>query len=128
MVKILTSLLALSATLALSSAHGVHGLEKRAAPGLNCKTAVYKPVPAGSFPTADCTPFPQDPQVQEWLKSVDMKKVPPYPQSKEGEDCPQDLTTIPKDQCWWSCQKCEAPTDITSCPTTGTWGLTFDGK
>ncbi|KAG0051691.1 chitin deacetylase [Gryganskiella cystojenkinii] len=125
MVKIFTSLLALSATLALTSAHGIHALEKRAATVPSCATAVYSPVAAGAFPTLDCTPFTQDPQVQEWLKLVDMTKVPVFPQSKNGV-CPTDLTTIPKDQCWWTCQKCEAAGDVTTCPTTGTWGLTYD--
>ncbi|KAG0337491.1 chitin deacetylase, partial [Podila humilis] len=97
-------------------------LKKRAA--ATCST-VYKPVPAGSYPAIDCVPFTQDPQVQTWLKLVDMTKVPVYPPSKDGA-CPTDLTTIPKDQCWWTCQKCDAPTDIVSCPTTGTWGLTYD--
>ncbi|KAG0288445.1 chitin deacetylase, partial [Dissophora globulifera] len=35
-------------------------------------------------------------------------------------------TVIPADQCWWTCQKCEAKDDITACPTPGTWGLTYD--
>ncbi|KAF9318466.1 chitin deacetylase [Podila horticola] len=88
--------------------------------------AAYKTVPAGQYPDMDCTPFVQDPQVQEWLKLVDFTKVPVYPQSKNGV-CPEDKTKIPKDQCWWTCQKCDAPEDITTCPKQKSWGLTYDG-
>ncbi|KAG0364329.1 chitin deacetylase, partial [Gamsiella multidivaricata] len=122
MVKIILTFTALSMALSMVMGHGVHGLEKRAT--ATCST-VYKPVAAGAYPALDCTPFVQDPQVQTWLKLVDFTKTPVYPPSKDGV-CPTDLTTIPKDQCWWTCQKCEAPGDITSCPKTGTWGLTYD--
>ncbi|KAK3808455.1 MAG: carbohydrate esterase family 4 protein [Benniella sp.] len=121
MVKILSVFAVLSLSASVSLGHGLHKPEKRA---VACSTA-YKPIAAGSYPALDCVPFIQDPQVQEWLKLVDFTKTPVYPPSKNGE-CPTDLTTIPKDQCWWTCQKCEAPGDITSCPKTGTWGLTYD--
>ncbi|KAG0287032.1 chitin deacetylase [Linnemannia gamsii] len=123
MVKIASLATSLVLTLSVASAHGHHMLEKRAAAS-TCSTA-YKAVAAGAWPALDCAPFTQDPQVQTWLKLVDMTKVPVFPQSKDGV-CPTDKTTIPADQCWWTCQKCEAPTDITSCPKVGTWGLTYD--
>lgn len=129
MVKLIPTLLALSASLATVFAHrgGYHQLEKRqnTTVGTGCPTT-YAPIAAGAWPFLDCTPFVQDPQVVEWLKLVDMTKVPVYPQSKAGV-CPTDLTTIPAAQCWWTCQKCDAPDDITSCPKTGQWGLTYDG-
>ncbi|KAG0046730.1 chitin deacetylase [Gryganskiella cystojenkinii] len=119
----LGSLLVLSAT---TEGHGLHSLQARAAaaPNAACKTT-YTPVAAGAYPVIDCVPFIQDPQVQTWLKLVDMTKVPVYPPSANGV-CPTNITGIPKDQCWWTCQKCAAPDDITTCPTTGTWGLTYD--
>ncbi|KAF9137250.1 chitin deacetylase [Mortierella sp. GBA39] len=114
-----------------SSGHASHALQKRQAPaapapatGPSCNTT-YAPVATGAYPAIDCVPFTQDPQVQTWLKLVDFSKTPVFPPSQKGV-CPTDTTSIPKDQCWWTCQKCEAPDDITSCPTTGTWGLTFD--
>ncbi|KAF9956378.1 chitin deacetylase [Mortierella alpina] len=113
--------LSLSVSLALVSAHS-HALEKRAA--ATCSTT-YAPIAAGSYPAIDCVPFTQDPQVQAWLKLVDLTKAPVFPQSADGV-CPPDPSTLPKEQCWWTCQKCEAPDDITSCPTPGTWGLTYD--
>ncbi|KAG0033724.1 chitin deacetylase [Podila clonocystis] len=107
--------------------HGHHMLEKRAAtaPEPQGCSSTYAPVATGAWPVLDCIPFTQDPQVQTWLKLVDMTKVPVYPLSNNGV-CPTDLTTIPKDQCWWTCQKCDAPADIVTCPKQNTWGLTFD--
>ena len=136
MVKIIPTLLALSASLAVVFAHRGHSslsvLEKRAtqAPeptGNNCVNTYPGPVAAGAWPLLDCIPFPEDPQVQAWLKLVDMTKVPVFPLSNDGL-CPTNIASIPADQCWWTCQKCDVPADITSCPTTGTWGLTYDGK
>ncbi|KAF9906681.1 chitin deacetylase [Linnemannia zychae] len=132
MVKILPTLLALSATLSIvfghkhGHSHDLQVLEKRgtAAPEPTGCPA-YAPIAAGAWPTLDCIPYPQDPQVQQWLKLVDMTKVPVYPLSNDGV-CPPAGTTIPAGQCWWTCQKCTAPDDITFCPQTGTWGLTYD--
>ncbi|KAG0370648.1 hypothetical protein BC939DRAFT_503791 [Gamsiella multidivaricata] len=133
MVKVSTTLFTISFSLSLSlvSAHGLghsHGidiLEKRAAAAPSACNANPPAVASGQYPVIDCVPSPQDPQVQTWLKLVDFTKTPVYPPSTDGV-CPTDLTTLPKDQCWWTCQKCEAPNDITSCPTPGTWGLTYD--
>ncbi|KAF9215104.1 chitin deacetylase [Podila verticillata] len=128
MVKLIPTLLALSASLTAVFAHrgGYHQLEKRQNTTVpsGCPTT-YAPIAAGAWPFLDCTPFVQDPQVVAWLKLVDMTKVPVYPQSNDGV-CPTDLTTIPAAQCWWTCQKCDAPDDITFCPQKNTWGLTYD--
>ncbi|KAF9161448.1 chitin deacetylase [Actinomortierella ambigua] len=124
MVRITSALIALSISLTVAFGHGVHDLEKRAAAGGNCPKT-YQPVAAGQYPALDCVPFVQDPQVQAWLKLVDFTKTPKFAQSNAGA-CPADLTTLPKDQCWWTCQKCESPTDVVTCPTPGTWGLTYD--
>ncbi|KAG0229162.1 chitin deacetylase [Actinomortierella wolfii] len=123
MVKIAT-LIALSASLsaAFGHSHGMHVLEKRAA--ASCPKT-YQPLAPGQYPALDCVPFVEDPQVQEWLKLVDFSKTPKFPQSNNGA-CPADINTLPKDQCWWTCQKCENPSDIVTCPTPGTWGLTYD--
>ncbi|KAF9981029.1 chitin deacetylase [Mortierella antarctica] len=122
MVKILPTLISVSLSLSVVFAHSFHGLEKRAGPV--CPTA-YAPIASGAYPALDCTPFVQDPQVQAWLKLVDFTKTPVYPPSVKGE-CPTDVASIPKDRCWWTCQKCEAPDDVTFCPKAGTWGLTYD--
>ncbi|KAI1314363.1 chitin deacetylase [Mortierella claussenii] len=132
MVKFTSTLAAaisLSLSVSLASAHGhghSHGiLDKRAAAAPNNCPKVYAPVAAGKYPTIDCVPFTQDPQVQTWLKLVDFTKTPVFPPSNDGV-CPTPATSLPQAQCWWTCQKCEAPEDITSCPTPGTWGLTYD--
>ncbi|KAF9118345.1 chitin deacetylase [Mortierella sp. 14UC] len=119
MVKILPTLLALSATLSMvlghkhGYSHDLQALEKRG-------TAAPEPTGCPAY-----APVSADPQVQQWLKLVDMTKVPVYPLSNDGL-CPPAGTTIPAGQCWWTCQKCTAPDDITFCPQTGIWGLTYD--
>ncbi|KAF9324095.1 chitin deacetylase [Linnemannia elongata] len=135
MVKILPTLVALSATLSVVLGHKHHGhhashdfkgLEKRATTAPEpAGCPAYAPIAAGAWPTLDCIPYPQDPQVQAWLKLVDMTKVPVYPLSNDGV-CPPTTTTLPAAQCWWTCQKCTAPDDITFCPQAETWGLTYD--
>ncbi|KAG0004206.1 chitin deacetylase [Entomortierella chlamydospora] len=121
MARILPILTIISLSLSVVLGHGRH-LEKRATAVCN---TTYQPVASGSYPALDCVPFVQDPQVQTWLKLVDFSKTPVYSQSTDGA-CPTNLTSIPQDQCWWTCQKCDAPTDITSCPKSGAWGLTYD--
>ena len=143
MVKILPTLLALSASLTVvlghKQGHGFNVLEKRAtAPPTPTATGsaaapepsgcpAYAPIATGAWPALDCIPYPQDPQVQQWLKLVDMTKVPVFPLSNDGV-CPPAGTVIPADQCWWTCQKCTAPADVTYCPQVDTWGLTYDGN
>ncbi|KAF9326507.1 chitin deacetylase [Linnemannia elongata] len=107
-------------------------LEKRAPSGpqhpepTECTQKTYTtPIAAGAFPALDCIPFIEDPQVQEWLKLVDMTKVPSFPHSSDGA-CPAATGTVPAAQCWWTCSKCTAPDDVTTCPQPGTWGLTYD--
>lgn len=116
--------LSLSLSLVSAHPHGHGALEKRAT--ATC-SKTYTPVAAGQYPAIDCVPFTQDPQVVEWLKLVDFTKTPVFPTSVDGA-CPTDITTLPQDRCWWTCQKCEASDDINSCPTAGSWGLTYDGK
>lgn len=128
MVKRLSSLLPLllPAVLSVAFSHPVHGtLAKRAPnPGPGCAGTYTGPLPNGAWPKQDCVPFVEDPQVQEWFKSVDVNSVPAFPLSNNGE-CPPS-GNIAADRCWWPCQNCGAPDDITHCPTAHTWGLTLD--
>jgi len=112
MVKVISTILAISASFSVVFA-------------IACPA--YKALGPGQYPALDCVPYTQDPQVQAWVKLVDMTKVPVFPQSNATAPCP-DLATIDPNRCWWTCQKCEAPADITTCPIPGTWGLTYDGK
>ncbi|KAF9586052.1 chitin deacetylase [Lunasporangiospora selenospora] len=123
MVQLLSAVAAISLTLAATvCAHSTQLLEKRAA---HCAALTYNAIAPGQYPVLDCPPFDQDPQVQEWLKLVDMTKVPVYPPSIEG-GCPPNNVGVHPDRCWWTCQKCTAPDDVVTCPKTNTWGLTYD--
>ncbi|KAK3825245.1 MAG: hypothetical protein J3Q66DRAFT_327297 [Benniella sp.] len=128
MVKSLPSLLTILLPVVLSTAYSypVHNIpEKRALNTvLECAAKYLGPIPKGSWPQPNCVPFVEDPQVQEWIKLVDLTKVPVHPLSNNGE-CPSPAN-ITGDRCWWPCQKCEANDDIAHCPTPNTWGLTFD--
>ncbi|KAF8982459.1 chitin deacetylase [Entomortierella lignicola] len=130
MAKLIPLFLAVSASVAAVLGHPSRSfsvLEKRDATNSTnnpCNVA-YAPIANGAWPILDCVPFVQDPQVQTWLKLIDTTKIPSYPPSNNGL-CPTNLATIPAAQCWWTCQKCTDPNDIVFCPTTGTWGLTYD--
>ncbi|GJJ77855.1 peptidoglycan-N-acetylglucosamine deacetylase [Entomortierella parvispora] len=131
MVKIIPTLVGLSASLAVVLAHAGHGkfgsLEKRgtAAPEpASCKSDFVDVLP-GKYPVLDCIPFVQDSQVKKWLQQYDISKAPVFPLSNDGA-CPTNTASIPDGQCWWTCQKCTAPNDVTFCPKAGTWGLTYD--
>jgi len=100
-----------------------------AAPGpsttitLNGTTFVYPPL--------DKVPDVNDPQVKTWLSQIDLTKIPKLPVSNGGQisqlsaNC-NPPTVIQPDQGSWTCQKYEAPDDITACPQHETWGLTYD--
>ncbi|KAG0269921.1 chitin deacetylase [Actinomortierella ambigua] len=122
--RIPTALATLSVSLLLVSAHPGNGCSLYKRQTATCP-ATYAPVAEGSYPALDCVPFVEDPQVQEWLKLVNFTQVPTTAVSNAGA-CPPDISTIPASQCWWTCQKCVAPTDIVNCPTPMTWGLTYD--
>jgi len=80
---------------------------------------------AASYPPPNAVPPVDSPQVKEWLKAVDLSKVPVFPtHSGEPPACPA-VTSIPADQCWRSCQSCRGD-DVVACPAPGVMGLTFD--
>ncbi|CAI2186579.1 10687_t:CDS:2 [Funneliformis geosporum] len=89
----------------------------------NGKTSTYPPM--------DQVPDVKDPQVVEWLKNLDLNKVPNLPASNGGvvnkleANC-KAPTVIEPNQGSWTCQKFTAEDDIQQCPKTGTWGLTYD--
>lgn len=76
----------------------------------------------GQYPDEDLVPLTNDPQVVKWLSEVDLSGVPNIPLSNDGI-CPNNFDAS---ICWWTCNGCTRPTDISSCPTPKTWGLTFD--
>ncbi|KAF9345407.1 chitin deacetylase [Mortierella sp. AD094] len=77
------------------------------------------------FPQVNLVPPVNSTEVKEWLKGLNFADVPALPiHTGNPPTCPT-LAQIPANQCWWTCQSCPAD-DIETCPTPGTWGLTFD--
>ncbi|CAG8546571.1 1343_t:CDS:2 [Paraglomus occultum] len=74
---------------------------------------------AGDWPPLDQPP----PLKPEWAALVDKKKLPKAPIQKEaGGDCRKA-----QEFCNWSCNNCvRNESDITICPQTGDWGISFD--
>ncbi|KAI7822058.1 hypothetical protein BC939DRAFT_398283 [Gamsiella multidivaricata] len=78
-----------------------------------------------AFPAVNEVPPVNSTEVKEWLKGLSFADVPALPvHTGNPPTCPP-LAAIPANQCWWTCQSCPAD-DIETCPTPGTWGLTFD--
>ncbi|KAF9294375.1 chitin deacetylase [Linnemannia elongata] len=80
---------------------------------------------AAEFPPLNAVPPITTPQVQEWLKAINLADVPVFPLNKGNPPVCPPAATLPANQCWRSCQSCRAD-DIVTCPTPGVWGLTFD--
>ncbi|KAL1922286.1 uncharacterized protein VTP21DRAFT_9825 [Calcarisporiella thermophila] len=109
-----------------------------AAPPISAPTVASTPIPAvvnsappvappvagaAGYPPPDKVPPVDSPEVQEWLKLVDMTKVPQLPLSKAGECA---ASVVDPNACWWTCQKCTRPDDVVVCPNRKDWGLTYD--
>ncbi|RKP14213.1 hypothetical protein BJ684DRAFT_8940 [Piptocephalis cylindrospora] len=56
------------------------------------------------------------------LSGLDLSKVPSHAIRPKGVPCVGNKA----DGCWWSCDQCKAPTDVSRCPGPKQWGLTFD--
>lgn len=55
--------------------------------------------------------------------------IPNDPVTKDGS-CASDPELVPNagpnGTCWWTCGGCTRPTDISTCPTKNTWGVSYD--
>jgi hypothetical protein len=86
---------------------------------------------ANGFPTPKRIPDVNNPQVQAWVKEIDLSKVPNLPASNGGKinalqaNCDPPTVILPN-QGSWTCQKFTASDDIEACPKFGNWGLTYD--
>ncbi|KAG0319734.1 chitin deacetylase [Dissophora globulifera] len=78
-----------------------------------------------AFPPVNEVPPINSTEVKEWLKGLSFADVPVLPVHTGNPPACPALAQIPANQCWWTCQSCPAD-DIETCPTPGTWGLTFD--
>ncbi|KAI1316553.1 chitin deacetylase [Mortierella claussenii] len=79
--------------------------------------------PASKYPTINQIPPIDSPEVQQWLKEIDLTGAPTIPlHTGDPPACPN-----PPDpnECYWTCDGCAAD-DIVSCARQNTWGLTFD--
>ncbi|KAF9974517.1 chitin deacetylase [Actinomortierella ambigua] len=87
------------------------------------------PFDFNNFPPADAIPPLNSPEMQAWLKEIDLSDVPNLsltkPMSPGGPANCTDYVPIPAERCWWTCQGCPG-TDVEDCPNPGDWGLTFD--
>ncbi|ORZ28899.1 hypothetical protein BCR41DRAFT_289581, partial [Lobosporangium transversale] len=75
------------------------------------------------YPTQNAVPPIDSPEVQRWLKELDLSGAPAF-QLNTGAPpaCPANLDP---NVCYRTCQKCHAD-DVLICPDKDTWGLTFD--
>ncbi|KAF9160642.1 chitin deacetylase [Actinomortierella ambigua] len=75
------------------------------------------------YPKINEIPDVNSPEVQAWLKEIDLTGAPDIPLHKGAPPaCPNP--PIPN-ECYWTCDGCAAE-DITKCAAPNTWGLTFD--
>ncbi|KAG0224197.1 hypothetical protein B0O80DRAFT_521945 [Mortierella sp. GBAus27b] len=79
--------------------------------------------PTISYPRAGAVPPVDSPEVQAWLKEIDLSGAPNIGLNHgEPPSCP---AKIDPSVCYWTCQSCAAD-DVVRCPGTNVWGLTFD--
>ncbi|KAF9898550.1 chitin deacetylase [Lobosporangium transversale] len=78
------------------------------------------------FPTINEVPPIDSPQVQQWLKEIDLSGSPDIAplQAPRGSPPTCQVPAVPN-SCVWTCEGCAAD-DVTSCAVANTWGLTFD--
>ncbi|KAF9181553.1 chitin deacetylase [Haplosporangium sp. Z 11] len=75
------------------------------------------------YPKPNEVPPTNSPEVQAWLKEIDLTGAPDLPlHTGEPPECPNP--PIPN-ECYWTCDGCAAD-DIVKCGRANTWGLTFD--
>ncbi|GAC92536.1 chitin deacetylase [Pseudozyma hubeiensis SY62] len=83
-----------------------------------------------NFPTLDVVPPTNSPQVQQWLSQIDFSKVPNATVTVDSASCSGNPSNLAQagasGNCWWTCGQCTRSTDITTCPDTNTWGLSYD--
>ncbi|CAO3570844.1 unnamed protein product [Mortierella alpina] len=78
------------------------------------------------YPPRDEIPDVNSPQVQAWLKEIDLTGAPaiaPYPPGDPTPACP--TAAINANDCIGGCQSCKGD-DLVECTAPNTWGVTFD--
>ncbi|KAG0267022.1 chitin deacetylase [Mortierella polycephala] len=75
------------------------------------------------YPPIDQVPETNSPQVQAWLKKIDLTRAPKIPL---GEGDPPLCPPAPfPGRCNWICDQCPA-NDLVNCRSRNTWAITFD--
>ncbi|KIS70875.1 putative Chitin deacetylase [Mycosarcoma maydis] len=107
-------------------AAGAKNPQVTGAPGLPDVNSILP----SNFPTLDVIPPTDSPQVQRWISQIDWSKVPNVTTTVDSASCGSNPTNLaqagPNGNCWWTCGQCTRSTDITTCPDTNTWGLSYD--
>ncbi|KAF5384683.1 hypothetical protein D9757_006226 [Collybiopsis confluens] len=83
---------------------------------------------SSSYPTWDKVPPTDSPEVQAWIAEVNATGlvIPQLSQTSLG-GCPNNTAAAADTtRCWWYCTGCTRETDVQTCPTKLTWGLTYD--
>ncbi|KAK4052409.1 chitin deacetylase [Microbotryomycetes sp. JL201] len=84
-----------------------------------------------NYPALDVTPPIDSPEVQQWIKDADLANAPNIPPTGlngcSNSTNAEALSKAGADgNCWWTCGGCTRATDITYCPTTEEFGLSYD--
>ncbi|PCH33355.1 carbohydrate esterase family 4 protein [Wolfiporia cocos MD-104 SS10] len=114
------------ATIALSSTY-VAGSKPTNIPGAPGMPAAYTINPK-DYPTLDKTPPTDTDLVQQWIQEVQDSgiSIPDIPVTNLGGCANNTEAAANTSRCWWTCGGCTRDTDISTCPTKNTWGLTYD--
>lgn len=81
-----------------------------------------------NYPSLDKQPPTNTSLVQQWIQDVNNSgtSIPNIPPTLPGGCAANPAAVADTSRCWWSCSGCTRPSDVTSCPTQRTWGLTYD--
>ena len=80
------------------------------------------------YPKLDTVPPTDSPEVAQWIAEVQASgiQIPTFNPTVAG-GCPTNPdAAADASRCWWTCGGCVGPSDVSSCPTKNTWGLTYD--
>jgi peptidoglycan/xylan/chitin deacetylase (PgdA/CDA1 family) len=90
-------------------------------------TAVKAQFNPALYPNPIEVPPTTSPEVQAWLKEIDLTGAPAIPPRNPRYNFPEPCNSFPDpSERKWPCPDC-ADEDITECGIPNTWGLTFDG-
>ena len=87
--------------------------------------STFKP---SNYPQLDVIPPTDSPEVQQWIADVQSTgiQIPNISPTAPG-GCPNNTAAAAdSSRCWWTCGGCVRDSDVSTCPTQNTWGLTYD--